>query len=165
MASTTDPQQNPDQQHATWSTVRVWQLVSAALAVMWFITWMRLRGRSDARPVAPTRDSISTGPTPADWRKALSHDSPAALARALVETARRVVPDCSSVSDLAARLGDGAQREVLRQLEFVLYRGADDAGLLQALRAAFSRGPRWKATGPSAATSTENALPPLYPER
>lgn len=143
---------------------RPWQFATVVFALLWLVTWWQLRVRR-GRAVASKAPSPPTMARGNVWRQALAHEAPAMIARGLIDAARDTHPTCSSLSDLAARLDDEPQRAALRQLEFVLYRGADDTGLRQALRDAFRKGPTWRPAQANGRVAAGEALPPLYPDR
>lgn len=61
---------------------------------------------------------------------------------------------------LLARLDDGTQVEALRRMQAARWGGGDLQAALQALRAAFAGGARWRRTKRGA----QSLLPPLYPD-
>lgn len=145
--------------------VRAWQFASLILALLWLATWWRLRSRRERATVPVASTPAPTAVRADTWRQALAREEPALIARGLIEAARHSHPAIGNLSDLAAQLDDPTQRAALRQLEFVLYRGADDSGLRQVLRGAFSDGPRWRPTSGVPRGATGDTLPPLYPDR
>ena len=61
---------------------------------------------------------------------------------------------------LLARLDDRAQVQALRRMQAARWGGGDLQAALQALRAAFAGGARWRPTKQGA----QSLLPPLYPD-
>ncbi len=144
--------------------LRVWQGLTLFFAVAWLATlaawyWRRRADHSDgdldARPV-PARATL--------WRPALAH----ALTRGDLAAARTALlqlrPDLNDLSSLATALVDADQRDAVQTLDRVLYRGDAGAGLVERLRAAFARTPRF-VDDAQAAKPTALTLPPLYPNR
>ena len=69
-----------------------------------------------------------------------------------------------NLDELAARLGDAAQRAAITGLQQARWAGGDVAQARAALVAAFAQGPRWKGAA-APADATRALLPPLYPDR
>lgn len=81
----------------------------------------------------------------------------AAIVHALARDAGLATDDLDAVS---AHLADPAQADALRRLRAARWGGGDVQAALQALRAAFAGGARWRQTKRKATS----LLPPLYPE-
>lgn len=142
---------------AAWN---FWPWATAAFALLWIATLL-WRRRAPVTTAAAS-SSQAAPPPPLSWREALAQTDPAALARALVRTARAGQPACRNLADIARRLDDPAQREAIDRLDRALYRGGDSAEAVAAVRLAFRGGPRWARTGANQAAA--DTLPPLYPE-
>lgn len=142
---------------------RLWQAAAAAFALAWLATlalwWYRSRQWTGEHQVQAGADA---GQGSSLWRAALAH----ALAREDLGAVRRALlrirPELGDLESLAASLEDAGQGETVRRLDRVLYRGDPDAGLLEQVRTAFARSPRFR-DAMSAAPSRAPELPPLYP--
>ena len=148
-----------------------WPWLALAFAVLWLgtLAWaLRRHGRPrSSDPGAATLGATGEAARPATAR------SPRDLQRVLqtgdlgeVEHALRGLasPPATNLDELAARLGDAAQRAAITGLQQARWAGGDVAQARAALVAAFAQGPRWKGAA-APADATRALLPPLYPDR
>lgn len=147
----------PEGVHPGWRMAALLQLpVLLGLAVL------LVRGRARAKPPAPAALRVSlpqAGPALASALRQGDLDMIAEALRSLAR-ARGLGPELGALS---AALEEAAQREAIDGLQRSLYAGADGAPVLQALRSAFARPPRFAEAG--ARRAVESDLPPLYPPR
>jgi hypothetical protein len=141
--------------------VHAWALATVAFALLWLATlWWGLH----RRPAAAEAGAVDAGraePGPharghSTLRQALAGDDLGAIANALQQAATPPAPDLDTV---ATTLDDAGQRDAVRALQQARWGQGDVAGALAALRAAFARGPRWRAKD----RRKKSLLPPLYP--
>lgn len=126
-------------------------LAVAALAAV--LGWRRRNTTRLARhqtPHAPSVPGMSLA-------SALKAGDLAAIVHALAKDAGLATDDLDALS---AHLADPVQADALRRLRAARWGGGDVQAALQALRAAFAGGARWRQTKRKATS----LLPPLYPE-
>ncbi len=142
--------------------VRLWQGLAVFFAAGWLVTlalwrWrVRAAGGTNAGSAPMQPEPVST------WRPALAH----ALVQGDLGAARRALlrlrPGLRDLGALAAQLQDGAQRDAVRELDRVLYRGDAGEGLVERLRTAFAKTPVFRdATARRGRSGPQ--LAPLYP--
>ncbi len=144
------------------SVLHGWQIATACLAALLGLAlwrgWRRGhvvavvdRGRAPMR--APNR-----APT---LMRALALGDPSAIAQALLEAAPG--SPARNLAEVAQRLEQSAQRNAVLAFDAARWStdGTPSVQVLAALREAFKQPPRW--TGRTASTSSNDALPPLYP--
>ena len=139
-----------------WKAVMAWLLPLVLLGVaLAIIAARRRRARAGAdashQPQAP-----AVAPQPS-LESALHAGDFGDIRRALAAQAGLQRDDFDT---LLARLDDRAQAEALRRMQAARWGGGDQQAALQALRAAFAGGARWRATK----QGTQSLLPPLYPD-
>lgn len=146
----------------------LWKMLAVTAFVLWLATllaWWATR-RFARGPIAPAVGAAvpaSAAPR-ADFLRACALGDLAGAERALVAWARSERADVYNLGQLAARLVDPAQRDVLAELQRTRYAGGEAAeGVAARLQRAFRGGLRWQVddAGPRRA----EALPALYPER
>lgn len=146
----------------------LWRRLALGLAALWLLTllawvWSRLRSSPGACAVDPSSEGAdSPAPARLRLRAALAAGDLAQIEHALLGAAAMLCPDSPprSLAALAERLDNGAQRELLAQLQAARYAAAGgDPGLPSRLRAGFGAGLRLRAAPARAPVS----LPPLYP--
>ncbi|WP_449447335.1 BatD family protein [Thermomonas brevis] len=119
------------------------------------LAWRRRRAPS---PSASTGSASATPPVATmSLASALKVGDVAAIVHGLAKDAGLAADDLDALS---ARLADPVQAEALRRLRAARWGGGDLQAALQALRAAFAGGARWRQTKQKATS----ILPPLYPE-
>lgn len=142
------------------ASVRLWKILASVFALAWLATLAAWRLSARRAATAPP-DEPATARS-ASWRPELAH----ALARNDLSAARRALlrlrPELRSLEVLAVHLVHEDQREAVKMLERVLYRGDDSDGLVERLRSAFARRPEFIEQS-GFATETQEGLPPLYP--
>ncbi len=150
------------------SNLHAWQVLAALGLFLWLATlalfwwWQR---RTRARRAAPDpRSGIADGNARARFLRSCSLGDHVGAERALLAWARAERPRLHNLGEVAARLGDSAQRDALSELARVRYAGARSDGLAQRLERAFKGGFGWNDAGLPRAT-TDEPLPPLYPPR
>ena len=137
--------------------VRPWALAAVVFAFLWLATlWWGLHRTT------PAAASVETEPAPKPrspakpaLAQALAKGDPEAISQALCAAAN--APDLDGVRE---KLDDPAQQAAVDAMQRARWGDGDIAPALAALRAAFKRGPRWKA----APARPKELLPPLYPE-
>jgi hypothetical protein len=143
----------------------LWPTLTVLFATLWIATLLVRRRNAAREAIAPTPSPIRAQRS--DWRPrwnaALQAADLTAAAHAIVDAARDIAPQARALADVLPLLGADDQRAALQRLERVLYRGEDAAGLVEILRAAFTKGPHWRRD--AAAVSADDSLPPLYPPR
>lgn len=142
---------------------RLWPTLAALGFALWLATlalwwWSRRRVAPIANAPAPTDVSSQR----AAFLRACSLAEFAGAERALIAWARRERADVRNLGELATRLGDGAQREALADLQRTRYAGASADGLATRLQSAFKKGLVWRDA--PARRMAAAALPALYPE-
>ena len=140
----------------------LWQGLAILFAVAWLTTlalwrWRaRVAGMTNAGPAVARTEPVSM------WRPALAH----ALVQGDLAAARRALlrlrPGLRDLGALAALLQDGAQRDAVRALDRVLYRGDAGEGLVERLRTAFAKTPAFRDATTSQGRNGPQ-LAPLYP--
>ena len=147
---------NPIHTVTTSGSVWLWQSVSALLALGWLLTggmWY-LKSRREAIVEVKT-DLAPSSAWRRPFKQALDDQDLSGAAKALLMSA----PHLRDLGRLAEQLIHADQREAVSALERVLYRGESSAGVIDALRRAFSKPPAF-------ASHTEKkqsaGLPPLY---
>ncbi|HEV8695374.1 MAG TPA: hypothetical protein VGQ93_14510 [Lysobacter sp.] len=93
---------------------------------------------------------------PADLKRALDSGDLGEVAEVLCAMP---VPPVRTADELLVRLDDVAQRDAVQALQHARWGGGDGVRARQLLRAAFAKGPRWRAME----TPKPPLLPPLYP--
>ena len=140
------------------NAVRPWALAAVAFAFLWLATlWWGLHRTTpavEAQTDAKPKPDAARSNKPA-LAQALAKGDPEAISQALCAAAN--APDLDGVRE---KLDDPAQQAAVDALQRARWGGGDIAPALAALRAAFKRGPRWKA----APARPKELLPPLYPE-
>ena len=144
---------------------RGWIAASLLFAAMWLLTllWaLQRRARPTtagvATDVAATRDASRKAHGASGLKRAIDTGDFAEVADSLCAMARPAARDIDEVVD---RLDDPLQRAAVQAMQRARWGDGDGAAARVALRSAFARGPRWRATPiPSA-----SPLPPLYPQR
>ncbi len=142
-----------------------WPWLSGALLALWLATlllWMRAR-RAVATP-SPLAPPPSVRAQRAEFQRACALGDLAGAERALLAWARRERAGLNSLGELARRLADPAQQEVLEAVERARYGREASEGLAVRMRRAFADGPVW-ADAITRAGEEAPALPPLYPPR
>lgn len=139
-----------------WKAVMAWLLPLVLLGVaLAIIAARRRRARAGAdashQPQAP-----AVAPQPS-LESALHAGDFGDIRRALAAQAGLQRDDFDT---LLARLDDRAQAEALRRMQAARWGDGDQQAALQALRAAFVGGARWRQTK----QGTQSLLPPLYPD-
>ncbi len=137
-----------------WKRMSVW-LPLVLLAVALAIIAARRRTRLDAG-TSHQPDAPAAAPPPS-LDAALRAGDFGDIRRALAAQAGLPTGDFDA---LLARLDDPAQAEALRGMQAARWGGGDLPVALQAVRAAFSGGARWRQTKQGA----QSLLPPLYPD-
>ena len=154
-------QQYPAEVQADPAQLRLWRGLAISLAMAWLLTllawWRWPRRRDDTPPEQDAADEKRLSWRP-ELAHALAHDDLAAAGSALL----RMRPQLRDLGSLAAALADDEQRDAVLALERALYRGDVREGLAERLRAAFAKRPAFVAEN-TAASATEQGLPPLYP--
>lgn len=139
-----------------WKRQVTW-LLPLGLATLVFVLVVALAAR---RRRARTHRGAPTSPTeapPPSLDVALRAGDVAGIRRALIAQAGLRSDDFDV---LLARLDDPAQAAALRRMQAARWGGGDLSAALQAVRAAFAGGARWRQTKQGA----QSLLPPLYPE-
>ena len=138
--------------------VRPWALAAVAFAFLWLATlWWGLHRTTpavEAQADAKPKPDAARSNKPA-LAQALAKGDAEAISQALCAAAN--TPDLDGVR---TKLDDPAQQAAVDALQRARWGDGDIASAIAALRAAFKRGPRWKA----AAAKAKELLPPLYPE-
>lgn len=136
-----------------------WVGALAAVAVIAaLLAGLALRRRRAPSPSASTESASATPPVATmSLASALKVGEVAAIVHALAKDAGLATDDLDALS---ARLADPVQADALRRLRAARWGGGDVQAALQALRAAFAGGARWRQTKQKATS----ILPPLYPE-
>ncbi|MGN6520531.1 MAG: BatD family protein [Dokdonella sp.] len=148
--------------------VRLWKMLAATACVLWLATlaaWWLSR-RFARAPAGVTRDTVAPASTVprADFLRACALGDLAGAERALVAWARNERSDVHNLGQLAVRLADPAQRELLAELQRTRYAGGETAdGIAARLQRAFRGGLRWRVD--DVGVRGDDALPALYPER
>jgi hypothetical protein len=134
-----------------------WALVAVAFALLWLLTlgWALHRRGVPVPHLSESSPAPAPTVTPRRLQDALAHGDLADVADALCALAG--APDLDAVR---ARLADARQQGAVDVLQRARWGGGDGTAAREALRTAFGKGPRWRAT-PAA---TREALPPLYPQ-
>lgn len=144
-------------------TVVFWQRTAALLALAWLLTLVAWYWHSRAGGGAHEDRPDGSGGRSTLWRAglahALAHEDLAAARRALL----RIRPDTVDLADLIGVLADPDQCAAAARLDRVLYRGDPAEGLVEELRLAFARAPRFLDEGDRPVVSSGARLPPLYP--
>jgi hypothetical protein len=149
------------------SSVRVWQALAALAILLWLGTLALLgrRGRRASRdPARASQQLPRNGPARARMLRACALGDLVGAERALLSWARETRPRLHNLGEVAARLDDQEQRDVLAELARVRYAGDPPGALVQRLERAFGRGIAWR-DARTAAGPDDDALPPLYPPR
>ena len=139
---------------------RVWwggalAAVAIIAALLAGLAWRRRRAPS---PSASTGSASAAPPVATmSLASALKAGDLAAIVHALAKDAGLATDDLDALS---SRLADPVQADALRRLRAARWGGGDVQAALQAVRAAFAGGARWRQTKQKATS----ILPPLYPE-
>lgn len=163
--------------------VRPWALGTVIFALLWLATlWWGLHrqpqtGSSAASRPAPPADAAPRDKSRQTLRRALEGGDLADVAEALCAMASPPAPDLDAVR---RRLEDPAQVAAVDALQRARWGDGDGAAARAALREAFKRGPRWRATeglegaaqgragskrtGKARAGKNQALLRPLYPD-
>lgn len=144
---------------------RGWVLATLLFAALWLATLMwGMHQRSQHPPASRSRVLGEGASTPAhgtrttaELKRALDTGDLGDVADTLCAMA---TPPARSVDELLSRLDDPAQRDAIEALQRARWSNGDRARARQLLRAAFAKGPRWRA----APVAKPPLLPPLYPE-
>jgi hypothetical protein len=157
-ASETEPDQRWIRVPFVQGAVHAWALATVVFALLWLGTlWWALHRRPAAAVVDTGEPQRDGNPEPAaDLKAALRRGDLATIAAALCTASPLHAPDLDAVS---AQLDDTAQVAAVRALQHARWGNGDAGAALEALRAAFERGPRWRKAG----RTTNPLLPPLYP--
>lgn len=142
---------------------RGWIAATVLFALLWLLTvlWAlhprrRPRRIADAAHGEATRAAQPGARTAVDLQRALDTGDLRDVADALCAMA---TPPLQGTDELRARLGDPAQVAAVEALQRARWGGGDGLLARRLLRAAFARGPRWRASG----APRQSPLPPLYP--
>ena len=149
-----------------WWRSGFWRWLLPGLAVLWLsmaaMLWAvkRWRDRAVSRPAAaPARaaPAAMSPPPPPALAEALAHGDLVMVATALCAATPSRARDLDAVR---AQLADDAQRAAVDALQLARWGNGDRSEAIQALRAAFRAGPRWRTPSGSV---VDDPLPPLYP--
>lgn len=154
-----EPIGQPGGDSVTDTASNLWRALTLVFALAWILTLGWAWRRREVRPVPGAAPSPSVVQLPS-LDAALRGGSLREVAQALRASAPEHL--AAQRTSLAAGLDDPRQAEAVGRLERRLYAADpdDDAAILQALRAAFGRGPRWRSH--AAKPRDAEPLPPLY---
>lgn len=137
-----------------------WALATVVFALLWFVTLLWALHRRQHPEVAPESAGHNESPTNKAAQSNLKHALEVGdLGEVVDQLCAMAMPPAHSLDELQQRLDDPAQHEALALLQRARWARGDAVAARAALRAAFKRGPRWRAT-PKA---RDAPLPPLYP--
>lgn len=143
----------------------LWQMLATIGFILWIVTacawWWSRRASTSTMPTRAAAASVPVPPSRAEFLRACSLGDLAGAERALVAWARAGRPDVRNLGELAAAVGDDAQREAALALQRARYAQASTEGVATRLQQAFRGGIAWRAAAPARGGS--DALPALYP--
>ncbi len=141
--------------------VHAWALATVVFALLWLGTlWWALHRRPSApvnKSEAPKREGSAARDTDIGLKSALQQGDLGVIAKALCMAPSPPVSDLDAV---CAQLDDERQVASVRALQQARWGDGETSAALAALREAFKKGPRWRAT----AKSEKALLAPLYPQ-
>ncbi|WP_449427473.1 BatD family protein [Rhodanobacter umsongensis] len=151
-------------QAGTTAPVVPWRWIALASLGLWLLSmlawWLWRRRAATAAAPAPPVARTSARQCQLVFLAAARGSDTAAQVRSLLAWARAERPAIQHLGELAAALGDEAQRKAIAALQQRHYANAPVAGDGVALAEAFRAGFVWRSAG---ATDAEAGLPPLYP--
>lgn len=148
----------------------IWRTLAIAAFALWILTllgfavwWKRSAGtRAKALPDTSDPSLESSSAARKAFFGASARNDMQAAARALLAWARKQGVVVRSLGELATKLTDRAQRDLVRELDRSLYGVAPVAELGARLAAAFSKGMSLDRVS-HASSESDSILPPLYP--
>jgi hypothetical protein len=137
-----------------------WALATVVFALLWFVTLMWALHRREHSVVVPQRGDHDAPPTgkaaQSNLKRVLEVGD---LGEVVDQLCAMATPPTHSLDELQLRLDDPQQRQALALVQRARWADGDAVAARGALRAAFKRGPRWRAP----AKIPDAPLPPLYP--
>ena len=140
-----------------------WRYAAISFGLLWLASLALLVWRWRLAPASiPVSASAHAGADELPLKQALNAGDLAAIDHALRRLARQHGLSPSAPGGLAAAFDAADQREAMALLDAARFSDGDAGRALEALRPAFARGPRFRATA-RRKPADDDLLPPLYP--